>query len=213
MSLKEGFYMEYLIEIAAIMTASACVMILHELPKSLMYILTGRHCQKEDRRKIFNVFRYIDPIGMILFLVCHAGASRPYPYRLREKDTNIAIGTVGFLSLLVMIVAGTALYSFLLMRFPMLYNVDATEPLMFYVIKLSWYFIYASIVLLIVNLFPTVTSDLFLLVVAFVPSRLTWFFKYDSMIKVVLLLCFIFEYVQSWAMMGMNLIYQFLGFV
>ena len=52
-----------------------------------------------------------------------------------------------------------------------------------------------------------------LLIVAFVPSRLTWFFKYDPLIKVSLLLCFVFQYVQSWAMVCIDLIYEFLGFV
>ena len=84
--------MEYGLEIAAIFIATAWVMMLHELPKSIMYIITGRHCQKEDKYKIFKTFQYIDPIGLILFLLCHAGASRPYPYRLKERDTNIAIG-------------------------------------------------------------------------------------------------------------------------
>ena len=37
--------MENIIEIGAVLTASALAMILHELPKSIMYILTGRHCQ------------------------------------------------------------------------------------------------------------------------------------------------------------------------
>ena len=205
--------MEYLVEIAAILIASSLVMIFHELPKSCMYVLTGRHCQPEDRRKIFRLHQYIDPIGLILFLVCHAGASCPYPYRLREKDTNIAIGMAGLLSLMLMIVAGTAFYNYLLMNYPYLYTIDATQPALLLLIKTSWCFIYTAIVVFIVNMFPTVSSDLFLLIVAFVPSRLTWFFKYDPMIKVSLLLCFIFQYVQSWAMVGMDLIYEFLGFV
>ena len=205
--------MEYLIEILAVLLASSCVMILHELPKSLMYIATGRHCQPEDRRKIFRLFQYVDPIGLILFLVCHAGASRPYSYRLKESDTNIAIGMAGFLSLILMIVAGTAVYNYVLMNYPILYTVDATQPGLLLLIKTIWCFIYAAIVLLVVNLFPTVSSDLFLLIVAVVPSRLTWFFKYDPMIKVALMLCFIFQYVQSWALLGMDLIYEFLGFI
>ena len=36
--------MEYGLEIAAIFIATAWVMMLHELPKSIMYIITGRHC-------------------------------------------------------------------------------------------------------------------------------------------------------------------------
>ena len=205
--------MEYIIEIVGILLASALAMILHELPKSIMYIMTGRHCTPEDRLRIFRLNRYVDPIGLLFFLVCHAGASRPYPYRLKERDTNIAIGMTGFLALIVMIIGGTACYNFLLMRFPILFDVGVENPWMLLLIKTSWYFIYASIVLLIVNLFPTLTSDLFLLVVAFSPSKLKGFVRYDSVVKVAMLLCFIFQYVQSWAMMGMDLVYEFLGFI
>lgn len=205
--------MEYIVEIVAILLASALVMILHELPKAIMYLLTGRHCREEDRKNIFKLHRYIDPIGLILFLVCHAGASRPYPYRLKEKDTNIAIGMVGFLTLILMIIGGCAFYNFLLMRFPVLYSTDIQNPGMLLLIKMSWYFIYASIVLLIVNIFPTPTSDMFLLIIAMAPSKLLSLLKYDSYIKVALLLCFIFQYVQNWAVMGMDMMYEFLGFI
>lgn len=205
--------MEYALEIVAILIASSCVMILHELPKSVMYIITGRHCLKEDRRHIFKLNQYIDPIGLILFLVCHAGASRPYPYRLKESDTNVAIGMTGFLSLAIMIVGGVALYNYLLMNFPVFYNVGTEQPMLFVIIKMSWYFIYASIALLIVNLFPIATSDMFLLIVAAAPHNLMKFLKYESLIKVALMMCMIFNYIQSWAFMGMDLVYEFLGFV
>ena len=205
--------MEYALEIVAILIASSCVMILHELPKSVMYIITGRHCLKEDRRYIFKLNQYIDPIGLILFLVCHAGASRPYPYRLKERDTNVAIGMTGFLSLAIMIVGGVALYNYLLMNFPVFYNVGTEQPVLFVIIKMSWYFIYASIALLIVNLFPIATSDMFLLIVAAAPHNLMKFLKYESLIKVALMMCMIFKYIQSWAFVGMDLMYEFLGFV
>lgn len=205
--------MEYGLEIAAIFIATAWVMMLHELPKSIMYIITGRHCQKEDKYKIFKTFQYIDPIGLILFLLCHAGASRPYPYRLKERDTNIAIGMTGFLTLSIMIVASVALYNYLLMNYPVFYNVGVDQPLMYVIIKMSWYFMYASIALFIVNLFPIATSDIFLVIVAAAPGKLMKLLKYDSIFKIALLMCIIFNYIQKWAMMGMNLVYEFLGFV
>ena len=74
--------MEYIIEITAVLSASALAMILHELPKSIIYVLTGRHCEEKDKYRIFKLSRYIDPVGLILFLTCHAGCSRPYPLSL-----------------------------------------------------------------------------------------------------------------------------------
>lgn len=205
--------MEYVLEIAAILLASALVMILHELPKSIMYVLTSRHCRKEDRFHIFKLHQYIDPIGMIMFVICHAGASRPYPYRLKEKDTNIAIGMIGFLSLIVMILGGYIIYLQILTRFPIVFNVGAENPGMYLLVKFSWYFIYASIALFIVNLFPTATSDIFLLIVAVAPSKLVSLLKYDSVIKVIMFMFFIFQYIQSWSLTVMDIMYEFLGFI
>ena len=64
--------MEYIIEIGAILLASSLAMMLHELPKSIAYVLTGRHCQAGDRHRIFKLYQYIDPVGCILFLTCNA---------------------------------------------------------------------------------------------------------------------------------------------
>ena len=205
--------MEYALEIVAILCASALVMMFHELPKSIMYIITGRHCGKEDKYNIFKLYRYIDPVGLILFIICHAGASRPYPYRLKERDTNVAIGMTGFLSLVLMIVGGAAFYNYLLINYPVFYNVGMDQPGLFLLIKMSWYFIYASIALLIVNLFPIATSDIFLLIVAAAPDKLMKLLKYDSIFKIALMMCMIFNYIQSWAMMGMDMVYEFLGFI
>ena len=66
---EEMSYMEYIIEIGAILFASSLAMVLHELPKSVVYVLTGRHCQAEDRYRIFKLHQYVDPVGWILFLI------------------------------------------------------------------------------------------------------------------------------------------------
>ena len=154
--------MEYIIEITAVLAASALAMILHELPKSIIYVLTGRHCEEKDKYRIFKLSRYIDPVGLILFLTCHAGCSRPYPYRLKEKDTNVAIGLTGFLSLGVMMMAGYAFYYLILPSLPIILGVNPTDHLMLFFVQASWYFIYAVFVLFIVNLFPMISSDIFL---------------------------------------------------
>lgn len=203
--------MEYMVEIASILTASVLAMILHEFPKAVMYLLTGRHCKKEDRLGIFKLYQYIDPVGLLLFLVCHAGASRPYPYRLKEKDTNIAIGMVGFLTLIVMVLGGYAVYESVVLKIPAVNSGEELGYALTFLMKTSWYFIYAAFVLLIVNFFPTVTSDMFLLIVAIAPSKLISLLKYDSLIKSAILLCFVFQYIQNAALMGMDFMNEFLG--
>lgn len=179
--------MEYIIEIGAFLVASALAMILHELPKSIMYVLTGRHCKAEDKWRIFKLHQYIDPIGLILFLTCRAGCSRPYPYRLKEKDTNIAIGLTGFLTLVIMLMGSCTFYHFILGYLPAVIASDAIT----FGIKTLWFFMYASAALLIVNLFPMVSSDIFLLIIAAAPSTLIPLMKNDALIKGILLICII----------------------
>ena len=205
--------MEYIIEITAVLAASALAMILHELPKSIIYVLTGRHCEEKDKYRIFKLSRYIDPVGLILFLTCHAGCSRPYPYRLKEKDTNVAIGLTGFLSLGVMLMAGYAFYYLILPRLPMILGVNLTDHLMLFFVQASWYFIYAVFVLFIVNLFPMISSDIFLIIVAISPKQLIPLMKNDTLIKCLLFICIVLGGISMLAAQGKGGIEQLLGFV
>ncbi|WP_132087580.1 hypothetical protein [Frisingicoccus caecimuris] len=209
---EEMSYMEYIIEIGAILFASSLAMVLHELPKSVVYVLTGRHCQAEDRYRIFKLHQYVDPVGWILFLICHAGCSRPYPYRLKEKDTNVAIGLTGFLSLGVMLMAGYAFYHLVLPHIPIALGLNPRGEVMVFLVQTSWYFVYAVFVLLIVNLFPMISSDIFLLIIAISPSKLIPLMKNDTLIKGLLIICIVLGVISSLAVQGMSSLEQFLGF-
>ena len=204
--------MEYIIEIGAILFASSLAMVLHELPKSVVYVLTGRHCQAEDRYRIFKLHQYVDPVGWILFLICHAGCSRPYPYRLKEKDTNVAIGLTGFLSLGVMLMSGYAFYHLVLPHIPIALGLNPRGEVMVFLVQTSWYFVYAVFVLLIVNLFPMISSDIFLLIIAISPSKLIPLMKNDTLIKGLLIICIVLGVISSLAVQGMSSLEQFLGF-
>lgn len=205
--------MIYFIEVIALLLASALAMILHELPKSIVYVLTGRHCQAGDRRRIFQLNRYVDPVGWLLFLFCRAGSSRPYPYRLKEKDTNVAIGLTGFLSLGVMLMAGYTFYNLVVPKLPMIFEFISGGYWMWFFVQLGWYFIYSVIVLFIVNLFPMMSSDIFLIIIAIWPSKLIPLMKNDSLIKGVLIICIVLGVISSLAIHGMLYMDSLLGFV
>lgn len=204
--------MEYIIEIIAVLAASSIIMIIHELPKSIMYIITGRHCKPEDKWKIFKLYQYIDPVGLILFLTCHAGCSRPYPYRLKEKDTNVAIGLTGLLTLCVSILGSFALYYQFALHLASNSLLLQNEMLTLFIAKLNWYLIYASIVLFITNLIPATTSDMFLLIIAISPSKMITLMKNDTFIKGLLLFAIVLGIVSSAALNGMDMLNRFLGF-
>ena len=196
--------MSTFIEIGAILVASALAMIIHELPKSIVYLLTGRHTQTGDRAGIMKLYRYIDPVGWILFLTCHAGCSKPYPYRLKEKDTNVAIGLTGLLTLAVMIMGSYALFRLEITGLAMNMGWNPDGVLAQFLVQLNWYFIYASMVLLIVNLIPIMSSDISLLIIAFSPGKLISLLKNDTLIKGILLISIVFGWISALALQGMR---------
>lgn len=204
--------MKILIEVGAFLLASALAMILHELPKSVMYVLTSRHCRAEDKRRIWRLHQYIDPVGWILFLTCHAGCSKPYPYRLKEKDTNIAIGLTGFLALGVMILGGYALEYSGIFYLPGVVSSEAQGLLWQFAVQTNWYFNYASIILLIVNLIPIVSSDISLLIIAFSPKYLISMLKNDTMIKGLFLIAVVFGWISKLALFGLGWLDHLFGF-
>ena len=84
---------------------------------------------------------------------------------------------------------------------------------MLFLIQLNWYFIYAVMVLLIVNLFPMISSDIFLIIIAISPSRLIPLMKNDAMIKGILILCIVLNVISSLAVQGMGRLDVFLGYM
>ena len=138
---------------------------------------------------------------------------RPYPYRLKEKDTNVAIGLTGFLSLGVMLMAGYAFYHLVLPYLPMTLGVSFQGYWMLFFVQVSRYFIYSVIVLFIVNLFPMMSSDIFLIIIAISPSKLISLMKNDSLVKGLLIICIVLGAISSLAIQGMNYLDTFLGFV
>ena len=205
--------MKILIEAASLLLASALVMILHELPKSVMYVMTSRHCRAGDKRQIWKLHRYIDPVGWILFMTCHAGCSRPYPYRLKEKDTNIAIGLTGFLALGVMIMGGYALNYFKVFYMPGALSWEAQGVLRQFMIQANWYFNYAAVVLLIVNLIPVISSDISLLIIALSPKQLIPLLKNDTMIKGLFVIAAVFGWISQLAVAGIGWLDRLFGYV
>ncbi|MFR0987429.1 MAG: hypothetical protein ACLSFZ_13780 [Frisingicoccus sp.] len=92
-------------------------------------------------------------------------------------------------------------------------GLDARGEVMIFLVQTSWYFIYAVFVLLIVNLFPMISSDIFLLIIAISPSKLIPLMKNDTMIKGLLIICIVLGGISSLAVQGMSSLEQVLGFV
>ncbi|MFW5670801.1 MAG: hypothetical protein ACOCM8_00685 [Acetivibrio ethanolgignens] len=169
---------EQLITVAAILGAGCFVMIVHELIKSLVFVIRSRG-QSSEKHKIFHIYQYIDPI-----LFGFSGFSKPYMYRMRDRKTNLYVGIAGFITLLVVAVAG-------------LLVCRTTQTVAVFVI--AQYMSVLSIGMFFVNLFPVSDFDVGLIVSGVEPEKYFSIIKNDYTIKMILILTIILGIIRSFS--------------
>ncbi len=91
---------EVMLEIAICAVTAMILMIVHEVTKVLVYLLY-RHQKGVVSISAWKLWRYIDPIGLILAIVCFAPVSRPYFYKIQSKRCNRLLGAAGLVVLLL----------------------------------------------------------------------------------------------------------------
>lgn len=196
-----------LIRILSTIVGAAIVMILHELPKAYIFNHISRHKEPGKKHNIYRIHHYIDPVGMLLCITNGAGFSKPYMYRIKDQKTNLKLGVVGFLSLLL-----TFLVSILAVRFG--FGITATSTFSDQasfiellaqntVIQIA----FISISMFIVNLFPLSTFDMGLCVAGKSPSKYFAIIRNDYSLKMILLLLIIFRLIPA---LGSVILTQFL---
>ena len=89
---------EQILGVVSAIIAGIIIMILHELPKTIVYIAMDEEAKKVPFRNVLKLHHYIDPIGLIFCVTSFAGFSKPYMYKIKERNVNRAMGITGFLS-------------------------------------------------------------------------------------------------------------------
>lgn len=189
---------EALLNVGAALVAGIVIMILHELPKSIIYCVRSRAEWKEQpnynkRMKqtvidITKLWRYVDPIGLLLCVATYSGFSKPYMYRMKDRKTNKISGYVGFVTLLII-----AVVNILILKTPFLeVNLDKLTTIQDIKSRLIlYYFFYCmafvSINMIFVNLIPISTFDMGLIIAGYSPSKYFSIIKNDHNIKLILL--------------------------
>ncbi len=174
---------EQLFGIGATLLAACVVMILHELVKSLVFVArSGKGNLK--KHKIFYLHEYIDPIGLLFCLFGFAGFSKPYMYRMQNKQTNFYVGVVGFITLLCMAFGG-------------LLMCRSTQNI--YVYVFFQYISVLSIGMFFVNLFPVSVFDMGLILAGKAPDKFISSIKNDYTIKMILILAIILGIIRSFS--------------
>jgi hypothetical protein len=194
---------EKLMLLVASLCAGVIVMVLHELPKAILYRRLKHRYGKEEDKKFenrINPVHFVDPIGLIFCAIYGIGFSKPYYYRMKEKKWNQLLGITGFLSLLVQFFIVVAILRFgfriefdyvinthLTLWFSGGINTSIVNYPIFYEFLMYFFSSYAiiSIGMLITNLFPLISSDMALLVAANQPMKFVTLLRSDYVIKMV----------------------------
>lgn len=185
-----------LLEVAASILAAMLIMILHEVPKSLLFIFRRRREETniEEKNKwkwssAFLVHQYIDPIGLLLSITTYGGFSKPYMFRIRDRRTNCMIGGLGFFNFLC--IHSISMY---ILRWQ--YDIIAPKDLEGLTGsawncfgKLFWIYMgILSLGMFIINLFPVSVFDMGLIIAGKSPRAYLNMIQNDSFVKIIVLL-------------------------
>lgn len=179
---------EILLEFLICGIVSVLLMILHEFPKAVVYKMRKR-TKKVYNHRIWELHRYIDPVGVILAVTSSVTFSKPFMLRIRDKKTNLLVGCTGFLVLL-----GTFLFSICLIRLhpfglqgmTTLQGQGMFEKIVTLALQ---YTTLLSLGMLLTNLFPVSTFDMGLLIAGFSSEKYLNIIKRDFVIKTIYILC------------------------
>lgn len=186
---------EILLEIAVCIFVSLLIMIMHELPKSIVYkiVCKGNGCSKIGSHSIFEVWRYIDPVGIILSVTCYAPVSKPHMFRIREKNTNLILGITGF-AVNILLFTG----SVIILRYGYggesgifaALNTGIVDRILVLAVQ---YIAILSFGMFVVNLFPVSTFDMGLIIAGISARYYLNIIKSDSVIKLILMITLLLD--------------------
>lgn len=199
----------HIIDFCTAVLAAIIVMVLHELPKTLVFYNMDQDTSKSSLKNALKIQHYIDPIGLIFCVATYGGFSKPYMYRIKDKKLNKTLGITGLLSLIVV---------FLLSAFALklLFGVVVTNKGFSYNAKMSkiavcgmylcFNLAFMSIGMFLVNLFPIATFDMGNILAGVSPMKFYEFLRKDYFIKILLLFVLMLRITTSIAEIMLSLV-------
>lgn len=188
---------EIALEILICIIAAISLMVIHELTKSIVYLIV-RKIQGQaasQNNSILALWRYIDPLGILLSVVCFVPFSKPHLFRIRDKKTNMILGITGF-SILLLIYIG----SIVILKT----GVFGTRALFasggFWARVVALFLQYMAILsfdMLIANMFPVSTFDMGLVIAGLSSRHYLQIIKADSAIKLIFILALMFDLIHT----------------
>lgn len=183
---------ELLLEFVICAMAAAFLMIVHELSKSVVFmIMQGREGRKKYSHSIWLLYRYIDPIGILLAITSSVTFSKPFMFRIRDKRTNRVLGITGFLVLLLCFAASITairLHAFGVSGMTTLKG-RGIVPMV-----VTLWIQYSAILsggMFVANLFPVSIFDMGLLIAGISSEKYLNIIKMDAVIKLIFIITII----------------------
>ena len=193
-----------IIQLTLLIIASIIVMILHELPKAIIYANTYNQSKKSHKKNVFALYQYIDPIGLVFCLTQMAGFSKPYVHRLNDKKLNRTLGITGFASLLFIFILSMVSINLMEKNFANL-SVDEISLAGNLFFSFIIYMASISMGMFLVNLFPIATFDMGMLIASQSSDKYYSVISNDYVVKVILLLFMLFKLFSNLTFIIINL--------
>lgn len=198
------FLKEKLLIVLIYIIAAMCVMIIHEFVKSVIYyIYVKREEPHQSTKGIFNIFRYIDPIGVI-FSAARVGIfSKQYPYLIKSRKVAVSIGIAGYSSMVLTFLSSIMGYKLSYVSNPHLDEVGFSSMFFHYFWMCMAFF---SLMMMIINFFPIVSFDITLILGACARSVYMYVKMHDRIFKGLFLILSFFGVFQNIALVLMMII-------
>lgn len=184
---------EIALEIPVCIIAAALIMVIHELSKSVVYLCV-RKIQRQEashNNSILAVWRYIDPLGLLLSATCFVPFSKPHLFRIRDKKTNMVLGITGFTVLLLLFISSIAVLRTGCLGMDALFSAGGMVS---HVAAIFWqYMAILSFDMFIANMFPVSTFDMGLVIAGLSARHYLQVIKADSAIKLIFILALMFD--------------------
>lgn len=180
---------EMILEFFVCALAAGVLMILHEFAKAAVYM--GMQRRSGSRRtyshSIWEVHRYVDPVGVILAITSSVTFSKPFMFRIQSKKTNRMLGITGFLVLLLCFGGSMAALKMHILGVSGMITLEEQGILAKLVTLFIQYIAILSLGMFIVNLFPVSIFDMGLVIAGFSSQKYLSIIKMDGVIKVILI--------------------------
>ena len=155
--------------------AGMLVMLIHEVPKSIVSHYVMHPIYRASNKINRSFLKYIDPIGLIFFALANIGWQKPAHYntsKYREKENGVlAVALTGYLSNLAVMV----------ILVPIHINVDMPN----YLTQFVFWMIYFNFGMVIINLLPVPPLEMTNLLYFFSPELCFKVIKNQRMIQIV----------------------------